>query len=132
MAGKPANIDWAKLETFLKAGSKKHKIISHLRICNETLDRRVRKKYGMSYADLAESLYCEGDMLLEVAQMQNALKGNTQMLIWLGKVRLGQQDFDADQKIPDKDEINIVKHHNMILQADNDRLRAEQNKPQAE
>ncbi len=136
MAGKTIPIDWEKLETALKAGTQQKKILQKLRISHDTLARRVRKHYNMSYADLAQSLYSEGEMLLEVSQykkaLNNASPGNTQMLIWLGKVRLGQKEPDSMQEAPKNDDLNEIKHQLMILQAENDKLRAQQNQPQAE
>lgn len=121
------DINWELVDLYLKSGASQKKIADNLQIHPNTLSDRVKEKYGVSYSTYSMSLCSEGELLLEAAQFQKALKssspGNTQMLIWLGKVRLGQREPDMiTNKAPmqeniDKDhEIMMLKHELSIIQ----------------
>src|SRR5579862_5561906 len=109
---KPKEIDWKKVEQFLKAGATQKRIADHLGIHIDTLRDRTKQQYGMEYSKFSSAMYSEGEMLLEDAQFQKALKnsspGNTQMLIWLGKVRLGQRESEPEaDKAPNQDNLSL-------------------------
>lgn len=85
-------IPWDKVELYLMSGASQKKIADSLGIHQDTLRDRVKEKYGVDYSTYSTSKSQTGELLLEAAQMQKALKGNTQMQIWLGKVKLGQRE----------------------------------------
>lgn len=97
-------LDWDKIESYLKAGATQKNIAGSLGISVDTLHRRVLQEKGRNYADYAESFRCTGEMLLEAAQFEKALDshapGNAQMLIWLGKIRLGQREPEPVTILP--------------------------------
>lgn len=119
-------IDWAKVELYLKAGSPQKKIASSLGISEDTLRRRVLDKYGIEYAAFAATLQDTGHLLLEATQFQKAMSGNIQMLLWLGKVKLGQKEPDnistlaAFQPAIDQSQrIMELEHENALLKEKN-------------
>jgi len=138
MACKPTyEIDWKIFELALQAGFEQKKIALAFQIDADTLNRKTKKRYnGKGFKQLADSFCCKGEMYLTIAQYQKALddklKYNTSMLMHLGKVRLGQKEHDISNEMPKNDEINAIRHKLMELQAENDKLRAQQNQPKAE
>ena len=123
MANKAKPLDWAKIELFLKAGAKQNKIAESLGIHSETLRNQVKAHYGEDYADVCASFRTTGEILIEVAQFQKALKGNVQMLIWLGKIRCGQTEPEVISSIPPHQHIIDVEHDNMRLKNELAQLR---------
>lgn len=75
--------------------------------CSEdTVERRVKEKYDITFAEYYKKNSARGKMSLRRKQMQVALKGNVTMLIWLGKQHLGQTDkteIDKKHKISMED-----------------------------
>jgi len=92
MAKARKEINWDILNQNLQAGCTQSKICSNFNISPDTLCRRTKEKYGMTYADYAESLRSEGMILLETVLFQKAVKGSVQLLIWLSKVKLGYRE----------------------------------------
>ena len=100
-------IDWDKVNLYLKAGASQKKIAESLGIDRDTLRDRVKEKYGEDYSAYSASLHSMGELLIEVTQFQKALSGNIQMLLWLGKIRLGQKEPDLiNTKAPSQEDIN--------------------------
>lgn len=89
-------INWQMVELYIKSGCSQVKIANSLCIDRETLRDRVKEKYGMDYSSFSSALISEGELLLEAAIYQKAMKssqpGNAQMLMWLGKVKLGYRE----------------------------------------
>ncbi len=105
MAGRPdKEINWEKLDLYLMSGASQKRIADSLCLHPDTLRDRVKEKYGMEYSIYSAAKSQEGRLLLEAAMLQKALKssspGNTQMLIWLGKVKLGQRELPAINPMP--------------------------------
>ena len=112
-------INWPEVEVAMMAGSTQEKIASSQNIDRDTLRVRFREEYGEEDSAYQARKAQQGESLLEVAQFRKALdnsaKGNTNMLIWLGKVRLGQREPEAimsNTKSPN--DIDIEKEHENI------------------
>lgn len=59
----------------------------------DTLDRRVREKFGITFAEYSKEKRAAGRMSLRRAQWVTATQSrNPAMQIWLGKNMLGQTD----------------------------------------
>ena len=134
------DINWDLVELYLKAGCRQNKIAEALGIHRETLSYKIKEKYGMDYSAFSTKLQSEGEMLLQAAQFQKALKnsspGNTQMLMYLGKVRLGQKEHEdtntdaANQQNLDQTHLIMeLEHKNKILE---EKVNEYQDKSQAE
>lgn len=97
MAGRiQLEIDWNKLDRLLEAGCDLMQACGALGISHDTMHRRLKEK-GTDFANYAKDKRSKGDGLLLISQMKKALEGNTQMLIWLGKNRLGQKENTSSE-----------------------------------
>jgi hypothetical protein len=113
--------DWEKLELYMKSGATVTRIANSLGIDKATLAHIVKERYGEDF----ERIYCQfkstGELLIEASQFQRALAGNIQMLLWLGKVRLGQREPDHVSYIPpaqeaiDRDHLIMELKHKLEL-----------------
>lgn len=99
-SGRPKKaIDWDFVEEGLIAGSSGNRIALALGIHRDTLYDAVRDKYGVSFSEYSLKSQSKGEVLLEMAQFDEAVnKRDRGMLIWLGKQRLGQRD-NKDSKV---------------------------------
>ena len=85
-------IDWNMVDKLLESGCIGTDIASSLGCSADTLYNRCMQEKGVTFTTYASQKRSSGDNLIRAAQMRVALKGNTSMLIWLGKNRLGQKD----------------------------------------
>lgn len=91
--GRPkADIDWAVVGKLLEAGCAGTDIASQFGISVATLRVRCKQDNNLSFSAFCQQKRQSGDNLLRAKQYQTAMSGNTTMLIWLGKQRLGQSD----------------------------------------
>lgn len=58
----------------------------------DTLNRLLRDKYGMQFGEFYKIHSSEGRASLRRSQWKAAEKGNSALLVWLGKQYLGQTD----------------------------------------
>lgn len=116
--GRPEKpIDWDLVDKFLEAGCNGIQIASHFKMHYNTFYDRVNEKYHMTFSEYAAQNAPTGEAHLLLSQHQKALngqsKGNAQMLIWMGKVRLGQREPEPIKEKPPNDD----KLDNLITQA---------------
>lgn len=91
--GKPQiTIDWHKVDRFLESGCTGTEIAGSFGCHPDTLYKQCEDEKGMLFSAYAAQKRGSGDSLIRAAQMRLALTGNSSMLIWLGKNRLGQKD----------------------------------------
>ena len=57
-----------------------------------TLERYIAKEYKCSFVELRSKRFVRTKAAIKRVQIEQALKGNTTMLIWLGKQYLGQTE----------------------------------------
>lgn len=90
MAGrKKIEVDADQVRTLARLGCTWEEIAGALKIAKGTFVARMQeKKYRTAY----DEGIAEGDVSLRRAQYEQAVRGKTAMLIWLGKNRLGQTD----------------------------------------
>lgn len=67
-------------------------ICAVLGVTDKTLNRWCRETYGQNFSGVFRKKRLNGKASLRRAQYQTAMKGNSSMLIWLGKQWLGQSD----------------------------------------
>ena len=92
-AGRPkANIDWQKVESYLKAQCSVVGIASILGISPDTLYLRCKQDNKMDFTSFSEKKKSEGKELLRANQYKLAMTGSVPMNIWLGKQYLDQKD----------------------------------------
>ena len=88
----PAVIDWDTVGKLLEADCKTVDIARQLGISEDTLTRRCKRDLDVPFAVFSQQKKMLGDNLLRAKQYKAAMEGNTTMLVWLGKQRLGQSD----------------------------------------
>ncbi len=92
-AGRPkAIIDWREVGKMLEAGCTAVGIAETIGIDVDTLYNRCKDDNKMDFSTFRQQKKAKGEDMLREVQFNEALAGNTSMLIWLGKNRLGQSD----------------------------------------
>lgn len=124
-------INWKEFELYAKAGCPQYKIAECLGIDRDTLRDRAVKHYKKDYSAISAHFRSKGDLSIEVRQYQKAMDGNITMLIYLGKVKLGQKEPDSMSTIPPGIEEIHKDHLIMELQYKIKQLEENANKPQA-
>ncbi len=104
-AGRPrAIIDWAKVDTYLKAGCTGTGIAGMLGISVDTLYNACVRDNKTDFSAYSQSQRAVGDDMIRAKQFDLAMRGSENMLKWVGKHRLGQtdkpQDADANPNGP--------------------------------
>lgn len=94
--GRPViEIDEVQLEKLASFGCTYEEMASFFECSRDTLERR--------YAAIVDKARATGKIRLRKLQLQAAEKGNTAILIWLGKQMLGQRDkveHSVDENAP--------------------------------
>lgn len=67
-------------------------IAEWFKVSVDTVERRVKKHYSMTFADIYKKYSALGKISLRRKQYEIAIQGNVTMLIWLGKQWLNQKD----------------------------------------
>lgn len=142
MAGEPGRpekpIDWDVLDELLQAGSDGVQCAAHFHMSATSLYDKVKKKYNMGFSDYLCSQHSNGDALLLKEQFKKALnnksKGNTQMLMWLGQIRLKQKPPESTVIYTDAPNQDLIdkEHEIMRLKAENEKLKGLTNGNQPE
>jgi len=91
----PIKIDWKVFESLCGIFCTLTEIAHVLKCSEDTVERRVKRKYKENFAEVFKRLSSSGNSSLRREQMKQALRGNIAMLIWLGKQHLGQADKQA-------------------------------------
>lgn len=67
--------------------------------CEDTIENWTKKEYGLTFSDIYKRLSSVGKISLRRQQMKVAMKGNTSMLIFLGKQYLNQKDNPENDEL---------------------------------
>ncbi len=98
-----APINWDEVDQMLIAGSPGTEIADYYGIDKETLYNRCKKDNNIGFTDYLRQKRSKGDALIRKQQFAKALgltsNGDTSMMIWLGKNRLGQRDTPIDVEV---------------------------------
>jgi hypothetical protein len=91
--GRPRKeIDFEELKKLCHIQATQEEICAWFDIDEETLSTRIFENCGKSFSEYFKQNKGFGKVSLRRKQYQEALKGNTALLIWLGKNWLGQAD----------------------------------------
>ena len=91
--GRPKlEIDWNEFGKLCKIQSTLEEMAAWFNVSEDTVERRVKEKFGMNFADVYKQKKGQGKVSLRRKQWQVALKGHPTMLIYLGKQHLDQTD----------------------------------------
>jgi hypothetical protein len=89
--GRPElDLNLQKFEALCQIHATDEEMAAHLGCSPKTIQRRRNK--DPEFAAIFEKGRADGKISLRRSQYKEALKGNTSMLIWLGKQLLGQRD----------------------------------------
>ena len=80
-----------------------------LGISADTLDRRLKEKYGFGFAEYKKKVKEPMRINLRKKQYDVAMQGSHAMLIWLGKNELGQSDKNEVEQTNRNIEVKIDK-----------------------
>lgn len=84
--------DWDEVEKMMVVQNTQEDIAYILGISIDTLARKVKEKYGITFAELYEQKKRYGKDKIRKAMWNAAQKGSIPMLIWLSKNWLGMKD----------------------------------------
>lgn len=91
--GRPKKkISYDEFEKLCKLQCTLVEIAGWFKVSEDTIERRIKEHYGMTFADIYKKHSASGKISLRRKQYEIAVKGNVTMLIWLGKQYLGQKD----------------------------------------
>ncbi len=115
MARPKKEINWEIVEKKMEAGCSAREISAG--ICDlDTFYNRFKERYGKSFGDYSDDYYSIGDGNIKFTQYMKALSGNNNMLLLLGRERLGQGK-EQEKQSPFED-VLALRHENMILKAE--------------
>jgi len=84
--------DWITIEECCGIHCTGEEIAGVLRVSYETLEARVKEKFGITFPEYFKQRSANGKMSLRRRQYTMAMDGNATLQIWLGKQWLGQSD----------------------------------------
>jgi hypothetical protein len=91
--GRPEiKIDWAKVDSYLKAQCNGTGIAGIIGVHPNTLYLKCEEDNKISFSEYSAQKKIEGQELLRAKQHLTAMEGNVTMQIWLGKQYLEQRD----------------------------------------
>ena len=90
-------VDKTQFEKLCEIQCTQIEIAGWFRCLIDTIERWCKRTYKQSFADIFEEKRQVGRISLRRVQFQEALKGNTALLIWLGKQYLGQSDVEKSE-----------------------------------
>jgi hypothetical protein len=95
MARPKAEIDWEKVDSYLRAQCDGTAIASLFGIHPDTLYNACEAEHKTGFSAYAATKRGEGKELLRMKMYQSAMKGDKTMQIWLSKQYLGFSDKQA-------------------------------------
>jgi len=114
VAGRPRKeIDWDRVEKKMESGCTLVEIASHFRMCPTRFGERFKEEYGENFTSFLSNFHSDGKGNVREKQYEEALDGNTQMLLLLGKLWLGQVDI-----LPEPKNTNDFNYENEIMKRD--------------
>lgn len=110
MGRKLIEIDWKIVDNMCKIHCTQEEIASVLEVSIDTLTRASKRERGMTFAELIKIKSKTGKASLRRYQWNQAKRGNTAILIWLGKQYLNQADTPPmdENELPEGFDIDPV------------------------
>jgi len=95
--GRPIlEIDWETFQKLLEYQASLEEVAAWFKMSPDTVETRVKEKFNRTFSDVSKEFRGVGKLSLRRKQFQEAMKGNTKLLIWLGKQYLEQRDKRED------------------------------------
>lgn len=105
MGRKRIEIDWERVDEYLKAQCDGAAIARMLNIHPDTLYSRCEADHKTVFSAYAQQKKEQGKEILRRKQFDTAMAGNVTMLIWLGKQYLEQSD---KQQLTGKNGVDLI------------------------
>lgn len=101
---------WQLLDSLIIWSAHQEYIAEELGISEDTLNRRIQEKHGMTFAEYRNKRKEKIRINIRKAQYDEAVKKrNTSMLIWLGKNECGQADkLESENRIDTSIKLNYT------------------------
>lgn len=104
---------WVEIDKYLQAGSNGVQIAELMGVSIEQLYEQCKATKGVEFCTYLASKWEEGNSMIRVKQFGLAMGGDKQMLMWLGKERLGQggstiKGKTFNQMLGDSENPNII------------------------
>lgn len=107
-SGRPKKeIDFDLVEKLCQIQCTGEEIASVLSINYDTLNNRVKEIHKVNFSDYIKRFASTGKASLRRMQWKSAEKGNTSMLIWLGKQYLDQREPERNEVVTD-DKLDVI------------------------
>jgi len=111
MARPLKEINWDVVDKLIEAGCNGLEIASKFRIDSDTFYNRFKKEYECSFQDYSAKGQATGNAeikaMLQAKAINNSAPGNTTLLIFLARCRLGMKEPEVQQLVAaNQDEIN--------------------------
>lgn len=90
-------IDWDMVENMAEAHSPGTEIAQIFNLHPDTFYRKVQEEFGIGFTEWIQSRKSYGKSRLRAKQYNEALTGNTQLLLRLGEVILDQDKKEVDR-----------------------------------
>lgn len=87
-----ADIDFQVVDDMLEAGCTGEEVAARLGIHADTLYNRIKEQTNLGFSAYRQQKVALGDQILREKMYGKAKSGDTTMLIFLGKVRLGMKE----------------------------------------
>lgn len=97
----PIEINWEEFDKLCAMQATQEEIAQWFQCSVDTIERCVKKKHGIKFAEYFKQKRVIGKISLRRAQYKKALDGDNTMLVWLGKQYLNQKD---KQEVESKNE----------------------------
>lgn len=92
-SGRPqVDIDWNVMDSILQFGARLIDCSEMLKVSEDTIQNKIKEKFGITFSEYREKKMSTMRVKLLQKQFEGAMKGNTALLIFLGKQYLGQSD----------------------------------------
>lgn len=117
MGRPPKSINWERVNEMLEAGSDGEEIAADLGVHADTLYAHVKEKYGQTFTAYSASRHSVGMGKIRLEQYKKALRGNVQLLLFLGRVRLKQVEAQPEkvEALPPHEDYLLLKDENIRL-----------------
>ena len=100
--GRPRTvIDYKQVDTMCAIWCTGEEIASILEIDYDTLNATIKRDKKMGFSDYYKKKSAFGNMSLRRLQFKKAQDGNAPMQMFLGKVHLGQKEYEKEIEAPD-------------------------------
>jgi len=131
----PKEINWDIVDRYIESGANGIEIANEFRICKQTFYSRFEQEYGIKFSDYLTENDGIGNAKLKrmiyEKSLNNKAPGNTTMLMFLARCRLGMKEPEVQQLVAanqddiDKDhEIMQLKYRIAQLEADTKEIKA--------